>query len=114
MHTCLLRATRSSSGLLTSRSSSVKKGKSRIAEEDVIVQSTAALAHAMKDGMETLVQGISGALKAPPDVETATRLDRVEKMQLEMKQAQEVAEEAAKSRHEALVALFAREKTDSR
>jgi hypothetical protein len=40
----------------------------------------------MKDGMETLVQGLSGALKAPADAEITTRLDRVEKVQLEIKQ----------------------------
>ena len=57
---------------------------------------------------ETLVQGISGALNAPAD---ATCLDRVEKVQLEMKQAQEVVEEAGKARHEALLALFTRERT---
>jgi hypothetical protein len=45
----------------------------------VVVQSAAVLAHAMKDGMEALVQGISGALKASADGETTVRLDCVEK-----------------------------------
>ena len=63
--------------------------------------------------METLVQGISDALNVSGDIKAATRLDRVEKVQLEMKQAQEVTEEVLKARHEALLALFAREKTDS-
>ena len=44
----------------------------------MVVQSAAVLAHAMKDGMEALVQGISGALKASADGETTVRLDCVE------------------------------------
>jgi hypothetical protein len=68
----------------------VKRGKSRVAEEDVVVQPARMLARAMEDGMETLVQGLSGALKAPADTETTTRLHRVEKVQLEMKQARKL------------------------
>jgi hypothetical protein len=60
----------------------------------------------MKDGMEVLVQGLSGALKAPTNNEAAERLDRVEKAQLEIKQAQKAADEVAKERHEQLIALF--------
>jgi len=97
---------RPTSGLLTSRSSSVKKGKMRTEEGDTVVQSATVLADAMKDGMEMLVQGLSGARKAPADDETAERLDRVEKAQLEIQQSQKVADEVAKERHEQLIALF--------
>lgn len=75
-------------------------------EGDSVAQSAAVLANAMKDGMGMLVQGLSGALKAPVDHEAAERLDRVEKAQLEIKQAQKAADEMAKERHEQLIALF--------
>jgi hypothetical protein len=78
----------------------------RTEEEDAVFQSATILADAMKDGMEMLVQGLSGALKAPTNNEAAERLDRVEKAQLEIKQAQKAADEVAKERHEQLIALF--------
>ena len=95
----------------------MKRGKSRATEEDVVVQSAAVLAHAVRDGMETLVQGISRTFRTPANTEVETRLSRIEKalqemkqVQMEMKQAQEVAEEAVKDRHEALLALLARKR----
>lgn len=94
------------SSLLASRIPAIKRGKMRTEEEDTVFQSATILADAMKDGMEVLVQGLSGTLKAPTDGEAAERLDRVEKVQLEMKQAQKAADEIAKERHEQLMALF--------
>ena len=74
-----------------------------------MIQYAAALADAMKDGMGMLVQGLSGAFTPPTDTEAARRLDRLEKAQLEIKEAQKAAEEAVKARHEELIKLLGRQ-----
>lgn len=91
---------RATSSLLTSRSSSAKRGKTIAKEDEAMAQSASVLADAMKDGMKMLVRGLSGADEA------ADRLDRVEKAQREIKDAQEAAESVAKDRHEELLALI--------
>jgi hypothetical protein len=72
----------------------------------------------MKDGMGMLVQGLSGGFQVPADAKAAERLDRVEKTQLEIKEAQrvtekaqKVAEEVAEARHQELLILLARPDT---